>query len=309
MKSINNKHKLLTLCVLFTTLIVAVLILAMPDYFGNGARNAVYSCLNNVIPSLFCYMVISKIIAASGAFYLLSKLVGGLFSRVFHLSPKILGVMLISFISGYPTGAMLSCELYKNGELTKSEAEKAVAVCNNTGPALPVLLVGKLVFDSVRDGTVIYLIQVISAIFCALVFRGEKKNYEWDCNVRFDGSPMRALVNSVKESVRTLSLLCAYVILFSVLSNAILLLPLKDFSFLPLFEIVSGSSLLTGSYVKKFIILSAATSFGGLCVHMQSLALASECSLCVNEHFKHKVASALISAVLACVYLIFKIYI
>lgn len=310
MKSIiKRKDKLVSIFLLVTSTLFAILFLIFPEYFKESEKNAVYICLNSVIPSLFCYIVLSKIIVSSGALYLVAKIFGKPFNKLSGLSPNAAGIYLLSFIAGYPTGAVAACELYSRGEATKKDAERLIAVCNNTGPALPVLILGIGVLNNPLDGFVLFFIQLLSTILCTALYRKKSAALEWQYNAKFDGTVIGTITKSVNGAIRATALLCAYVIIFSTVLTAVNLIPspINPISKLfPFFEIVSGSLLLSDNRFTKFIILAGALSFGGLCVHMQTAALASPLGLSLKEHFKYKLSEALISMVLAALCLSFE---
>ncbi len=74
------KDKVFSFFVLATTGLLLISILIMPEYFKNSAAAAVDACLTSVIPSLFCFIVLTKIVVSSGFAYLISKPFGKLFS-------------------------------------------------------------------------------------------------------------------------------------------------------------------------------------------------------------------------------------
>jgi len=300
---IKRKDKLISVLTLFFAMFFLFLLLFLPEYFKESTKNAVYLCINSVIPSLFCFIVISKIIVSSGVICFIAKILGKPFNALTGLNPIASGIFLVSFLSGYPAGAVAVTDLYAQGELKKDEAEKLVAVCNNTGPALPVLLLGSGLPGSAFGGWAIYVIEVLSALICARIMKKGKKRYEWSYYPSFTGSPLKAVTASVSGTLFSVALLCAYVLLFSCVVSAVSLLPFGK-ALLPFAEIVSGSFALTDSHSMNFVILSGALSFGGLCVHMQTAAVCVPHGLSVKEHFRYKLMCALVSSVLACVYVL-----
>ncbi len=43
--------------------------------------------------------------------------------------------LALGFVGGYPVGARTAIALYENGQCSKTEAERLLAFCNNSGPA------------------------------------------------------------------------------------------------------------------------------------------------------------------------------
>ena len=303
------KEKASSFFVLAFVCVLLILIAARPEYFKESTREAVYVCLNSVIPSLFCFIVLTKIIVASGFAYVISKPFGLLFYKLSGLPPFCGGVYLLSFLSGFPAGAVAAADMYANNALTKSDAEKLAAFADNTGPALPVLLIGAGIFGDIRLGVIIYLIQITASLICVFVMR---KRISVGYEPRFPemrSNVLRAVTDSVEKAVKSVALLCAYVILFSVVCDCLSLLPAGYgvLSYIkPFIEIVSGSrSAVSACGTRAFIPVCGALSFGGICVHMQSAAICVPRGLSMKEHFRAKFLQSLLSMILASVFVIF----
>lgn len=296
---IKRKDKLISLLFLSTTAALFILLLLFPTYFKESTRATLYMLINSVIPSLFSFIVISKIIVSSGLVYLVSKIISRPFTAITGLPPSASGVFLMSFLTSYPTGAVGAVDLYREGELTHDEAQSLIAVCNNTGPALPVMIIaaGK------PYGWWLYIIHILSAVITAFVMKKDHPKYEWDGYREYKSSYIKVLTSSVKETLTVTALLCAYVVFFSFVTDALSLLSVSPalFSFL---EIVSGSAMLTVSTPISFVILASALSFGGICIHMQTSAVCAPYGFSMKPHFKAKVLAGIISALFACVYVI-----
>lgn len=283
-----------------TTALLFVLLLLFPTYFRESTRASIYMLLDSVIPSLFSFIVISKVIVSSGLIYLVSKVIAKPFTAITGLPPCGAGVFLMSFLTSYPTGAVGAVDLYREGAITHSEAEELIAVCNNTGPALPVLIIA----SGKPFGWWLYLIHIISAVITAFVMKKGSRKYEWNGYKEYKSSYIKVLTSSVKETLSVTALLSAYVVFFSFITSALNLLSASHALF-PFIEIVSGSAGLGITSPISFVLLAAALSFGGLCIHMQTSAVCAPYGLSLKSHFKAKALASVISAVLACVYVIF----
>ena len=285
----------------------------MPDYFKNSAAEAVKMCITGVIPSIFCFIVLTKTIVSSGFIYLISKPFGKVFTKLTGLPPFTSGVYLMSFLSGFPAGAIAAADLYKNNAITKNDAERLIAISNNTGPALPVLLIGINLFSSYHIGLVIFFIQIFSSVICAFVFKSDSKRTFEPYYPEMKSNALRAVTDSVEGTIKTTSLLCAYVVLFSAVNDLISL----AFSYIPftlnlLFgakpfvEIVSGStSIFKAMGHAAFLYICPALSFGGLCVHMQTVSVCATHKLSLKLHFKAKLLQSLIAFILSLCYFLF----
>lgn len=128
----------------------------------------------SVLPSLLPFLFLSKVLNSIGATKVLSKL----FSPLTKLlkAPRITSfVMLMSFICGYPIGAKLVGELYKSGDITKSEAKTIITLSTTSGPIFVIGAVGAGLYHSATLGAVIFLVHILSSLVVGILFTYKKK--------------------------------------------------------------------------------------------------------------------------------------
>lgn len=304
---INSKSsKLFSVSRLVPILGLLLMIAVMPDYFKESTENAVEACITLVIPSLFCYIVLTRLIVASKLVYPLGRPFARLFFAISHLPGKCAGVFILSFVSGFPTGALAAVELYRCGEITKKQASELVAFADNTGPALPVMLIGASLLGNVRLGFAIYIIEVVAVIITVFLLRPHTDTSACGYAASAKSDLLGALTDSVGGSVKSCALLCAYVVSFSVFCDALAIF-LDRFAVFDILrayiELVGGARMLAGAQPDNcFVPLCGAVCFGGLCVHMQAAAVCREHDIPMSKHFRVKLTEAIIGILIASVY-------
>jgi sporulation integral membrane protein YlbJ len=232
----------------------------------------------------------------------------------------------LGFIGGYPVGARTAISLYQNRLCSRTEAQRLLAFCNNSGPAFILGVVGTGVFADSRVGLLLYLIHAISSLFVGLLFRfygreeGEPRRAPPSSigAVRFSS----ALTGSVSSALQSVLGICAFVVFFSVVIS--LLRAFGIFSalagmlaalFSPLgltpewatrlltgaLEISSGVWSLSGAGTLSGRLSMAAFMLGwaGISVHCQVLSFLSESGLSMGTYLTGKFLHALFSAVLS----------
>lgn len=282
-----------------------MMITLMPNYFKESTKNALEACITLVIPSLFCYIVLTRLIVASRLVYPLGKPFARLFFALSHLPGKCAGVFIISFISGFPTGALAAVELYRYGEITKEQASELVAFADNTGPALPVMLIGASLLGDARLGFAMYLIEAAAVFTTVLLLRPTAETCKCS-NIPITKSDLLgALSDSVGGSVSSCALLCAYVIFFSVLCDALALF-FEQYSLFNILrayvELLGGARVLAVKVRDCFVPLCGAVCFGGLSVHMQAAAVCRKYDIPMRKHFRVKLTEAIVGILIASVY-------
>ena len=84
---------------------MAVILCLFAKETSQVAKNAIYLCLDIVIPSLFPFFVLSKIIVPYISRLPCPGFLKGFIERVFHLPYYTIIIILLGFMSGYPSGA------------------------------------------------------------------------------------------------------------------------------------------------------------------------------------------------------------
>ena len=263
-----------------------------------GTRNGIELCLKTVIPSLFPFFILSIVLTNSLAGTSLPFLrpLGQLCGI-----PKGAESSLISgFLGGYPVGAQCISAAHNTGQLSSSEAARMLSFCNNAGPAFLFGMISS-VFPSKWHVWALWGIHIISAIFVAMIIPGNSSKI-----LQVSEKSGISLSNALQSAIRVMATVCGWVVLFRVLiaflNRWILwLLPMDlQVLFTGLLELSNGCcELLSVTDVKlRFLICSGMLAFGGLCVTMQTVCVASRLSL--RLYFQGKLMQTFFSLILSC---------
>ena len=132
-------------------LLCAVLaLMRWPQESMAAARDGLALCGNVIIPSLFPFFVLASLVVDLGLAAYLGRALEPVMRPLFHISGSCAAAVAMGFIGGYPVGARTALQLYQQGLCTKTEAERLLSFCNNSGPAFILGVVGAGVFGSGR---------------------------------------------------------------------------------------------------------------------------------------------------------------
>ena len=286
---------------------------------GDACREALEMCGKLLIPSLFPFFVLSGFLNRVGLPGLLGQVLAPSASRLFGVSGAGASALPIGLTGGYPAGAAYIADMERAGNVSRQEAERLLAFCNNSGPAFIVGAVGVGVFGSVRIGLLLYGIHILSALLTGLFFRGKRPCPEIP-PVQLDlADPALALVESVRQAVAALLSVCGFAVFFSVLLRLFdaggLLTSLCSFlaarfAFEPrfvramltgFFELGSGIAAMQELRPGPEALALAAflLGWGGLSVQFQTLAVLAESRAKGALHPAGRLLSAGFGAVLA----------
>ena len=70
---------------------------------------------------------------------------------------------ILGIVSGYPLGAVTAGQLYESNYLTKTEAERLCAFCNNSGPLFIIGSVGAAIYGNAGIGIMLYLFHILAS--------------------------------------------------------------------------------------------------------------------------------------------------
>ena len=263
METVKRKSLFLFYILLFC----AFVFILKRDICFVGAVGGISFCLYTVIPAVFPYTVVCKMLIKSGC---IGKT----------------GIITSGLLCGFPAGAHMCCEMYEKGHMDKRTSEVLCAVTSGMTPTFVIGFVGVHCMKNAQKGVVVYLICAFSAILYALVSKVSFTQKTAD----IPSKPFYSIfTESVYESILSVMSLCGYVIFFSVVCEFLKLLS----PFLPpylLYIIFLFSEITTGVFNAAalgtvlsqrmfFAVLSSAVSFSGICAHMQLITLIKQSGL------------------------------
>ena len=296
-----------------------------PQPAMEAAKSGLRLCYNVIIPSLFPFFVLSSLVVELGLAGYLGRLLEGLMRPLFHVSGACASAVALGFIGGYPVGAKTAIGLYEKGMCTKTEAERLLAFCNNSGPAFILGVVGAGVFASSAVGVLLCLAHTAASLCVGILFRfykagPERRGTEPRSRPRFQAQRLTAaFTGSIKNSFLSTLNICAFVVFFTVVIQLLVrsgFLPglaqllgglLSPFGLTTewaqrlltgALEISSGVSTLAGSGSLSGRLVMAAFMLGwaGLSVHCQVLSFIGGSGLSVGTYLVGKLLHGGLSA-------------
>ena len=263
----------------------------------NGAINAVNLCLGSVVPSIFPFLVLSPVLvsAISGQHLPLLRPIG----CALGIPMGAEGIFLSGILGGYPTGAQAVCNAWQSGQLSREDTQRMLTFCSNAGPSFIFGILG-MKFSQVWLPWLLWGIHILSAVMVAITMPREKHSEK----IIFNSSPC-TLVQSLKQAVRTMALICGWVVLFRVMLAFIdrwvlWLVPTSvRVGIYGVLELANGCCSLDQvvSEGMRFIICSGMLAFGGICVVMQTASVTG--NLGVKTYIFGKILQTLFSIILS----------
>ena len=286
---------------LFFVFTVGFFLLRFPEKTSDGIREGLEISAQVLIPTLFPFLVFSSLIVNSDLCTSLSSHFEKITKLLFSQSEQCFAVFLMSLVGGYPVGAGMIKSLYEKGEITRDEGQRMLLFCFNTAPAFAISTVGFGMLKSQRMGVVINISVILSALIIGILTRFIKTDegyYKKQTEIFPKYSFSQNLVNSVSQSINSIFMICAWVMLFTCIISLSDIVTdnetVKNF-ICSVCEVTSGCKFL---YDKVPIpVLAGIISFGGLCTHLQIMSAI----VVLKLKYVHFLVSRIIGAALSMV--------
>lgn len=277
------------------------------------AHDAINICFEIIIPTLFPFFICSGLLIYSGFCEILAKLFRFCMKPLFNVSPAGSSAFILGIVSGYPLGAVTAGELYQNNYLSKTEAERLLAFCNNSGPLFIMASVGIAVYANIKIGIMLYIAHILAAITVGILFRFYKKS-DFSAPPTIMTSPKRSIGEifsiSLQNAISSMLTVCGAVLFFSVVSrlllNLVSLNSTADAILSGAMEFVTGTikiSQLSAAMSKKLILTSFIVGFAGLSVHAQVMAVTAKYGLSLKPYIIGKLLHGIFAALYTFIYI------
>lgn len=250
------------------SLVLFIYLLIKPAEAGKGVESGISFCIRVIIPSLFVFLVLSRMF------------MGALLSACGRSLP--LALILTGIVCGFPVGAKIVRQMYENKMLSKKQAEVLISSSDNASASFIISFAGANVLGSVKAGFLLLAGKFLSSVFWYFFLSRTYLNKDERRFAPAGALPPVILPEAVKDSARTMADICASIIFFVTISEAVM-------SFLPPAEVFQG--LVRGFFefsggielcrnmkpVTGYIVTAMLTGWSGMCVHLQvSIAAGKE---------------------------------
>lgn len=252
--------------------------------------------------SLYPLMVIFSILNKIGFFIPFGRLFSHLTFAFLHLNANESAIYLASIFSGYPTFAKLIMDAYKEGQITQSGAEHLLQICSHGSLGFVVTTLGTVLFQNLKIGWHLWLIHVTANLILAIITK--KKPNANKQNI----SQKTAVFPIIKSQLKECLVVFIYIFGFILIFNILYTIFLNPWPLLHgWLEFSQGClKLVSYSFETKFLFASIFISFSSFSVIFQVSSVLENSPISLKPYLISRVWHALISALLAMLYLWFK---
>lgn len=190
---------------------LCLLLLHYPNAMATGISRGLSICSTVIIPTLYPFMLLAGLFANSSLCRHPGHLITAITRRLFGLPGCCGAAILLSFVGGYPAGAIAIAQLRQRGQITEEETRRMTVFCVNGGPGFIISTVGAGLLGSVRAGTLLFVAQItVSVVSGILLGRGHRHTSE---ALTASLPPKKPMAQIVSDTCASLLTMCGFVVL------------------------------------------------------------------------------------------------
>lgn len=268
---------------------------------------------NNVFPSLFPFFILSEFLIQFGFVEWISKFFSPIMNKFFKTSGKTAFIFIMSLLSGFPSNAKYTYELYQNQDIDDLEATKILMFTHFSNP-LFIMGTVSLFLGSKKAGIIVLFSHYISNVIIGLLFRNSICiNQNRDINFeeqyknrlqnrkRFGVLLKDAVMNTINTLLMILGTVTVFLILTTIINHNINLNSDTQSFINGIFEMTQGLkyiSMTNMSIMRKSILSAMILSFGGFSVHMQVLSIIGDTKIKYQPYLIARLLHSAIAGIL-----------
>lgn len=312
MKKIFTPKNLVFTC----TLLLLLYIFLHPQKALQASREGLLLWFHTLLPTLLPFMILSNLAIRLGVAEKLLAPFAPVFRKLLGLSPAGTYAFLLGLLCGYPMGAKLAGDLYRENRITRAEAQYLLTFSNNPSPIFLATYVLLQCLHMPQYTMPSFFILYASGYLTSLVFRRKYRGAPAEQGQKRKEIPPlpsagKLLDISIMNAFETITRLGGFIILFTILSAALeQYLPVALGNALPCFlsvlEISTGLAAVSSCSLPagvKYILSMSFTALGGLCILAQTNTVIGESRLPLRPYLEGKLLNASLSAAFSLLFL------
>lgn len=312
-----KKNSFVIICACF----LVFALLRYPQAMLEAGAKSVTLWFNQVLPSLFPFMVACGLLLRMGAAEMVGEWLRPLMKPLFGLPGISAFPFFLGIFSGYPLGAKITASLYEEKKITLLQAEHILTFCNNPGPLFLVGTVGAAFFQLPFWGYIFLISCFFGALATGILFRvfySAKHNHNFIPYKKTSTSSItECLPQTIADSIDTITQIGGYIILFGVTVEAFHQTGVFNFlghifSFLPvsqeflcgvwggILEMTNGTFLLSSAPDSLYLRLTAScmlVAFGGLSILCQTFGVLRNVPIKKSRYIAAKICNCIFSGI------------
>ncbi len=287
-----KKYKFL----LFSILIFTLLVLFNPKLALEGAKGGLLLWFQSLLPALLPFMILSGILVETKVLLPFCRLIHHPLKHLFPISPAGCIALFLGFFCGFPVGARVVSDLLRSRQITKSEAQYLLGICNNFSPAFLTGFVSAYI-PNIPLWNIFLVVYGAPLLFGFLSGKwNQRKTIVLENENSFAAENSTFSFSMVDDSIMrgfsSIAKLGGYMILFGIFAKMVTALKtvtILKASLLAITEITTSipyiATAISNPFLKESLLLAGLT-FGGLSGIAQTKSMITDCPLSLLNYIK-----------------------
>lgn len=321
MEKLKNKNKLIINYFYIVALLFCLLLFVfIPDIAMLSFSQGIRLWATKVLPALLPFFILVRLLSYTTFSRSIGKFLTPITNKLYGVGGVAGYIYIMSILSGYPVGAKLTADIYKDGGLSTGQAHTISSFTSTSGPLFVLGTVGIGLFHSHKLGIIVLISHYIGALLNGLLYRQKKHHV---IQQSLNHSP-NTLNDTMTSSITSILIVGGFIAIFYMLLS--LLLHINAFYPLTrllsliginenistsiisgIIEVTTGASMLSNltlSFNIQAIILSFLISFGGLSIHAQAYCFLLSFKMSYFKFLLQKSTHAILSTLVTLVILL-----
>lgn len=295
---------------IFFIILVLVYLLFYPTKAFQAASNGLLLWFYTILPSLLPFIILSNFLISTKKIPSFLHKFSHFFSVTMGLSTYGAYAMILGLFCGYPMGAKVTGDLYRENLIDKQEATYLLTFANNPSPMfLSSFLLGKVLK---KPALYLHTLMILYAamFFTSFLFRMYYRRFE-NYTVRqitakeASANYFSLIDQAIMNGFETITKLGGYIILFSIIASIIqhmtvLLSIIHDF--LPgIIELSTGVVIIAQTsygFSIKYIAILMCVSFGSISIALQTKGMLFGTPLSLKPYMIGKIVHTIFTCIL-----------
>ena len=287
------RKKILNIIIIVVTLFVLYQVVVKKSLVYNSVNYALNIWVNNLIPTLFPFFIISDILINYNFSSYVPKIFKDMCKYLFNITDNMIIILILSIISGFPSNARNTRIFYDNGEISLDEANHILIFSHFSNPLFILTTIAVFFFGDKNVGWILLISHYLSNLILGILFRNYfNHNNKVSKKNTMDVDFGNIFVGAIKKSIDTILLICGIVTVFMLLSSIVI----NTFNFdsynsmivKGILEITIGIEALSKlgiPMIYKVVLASCFLAFGGFSVHMQVVSQIADTDISYKYFF------------------------
>ena len=181
------KEKLFNTFIVIISLFVLLELIIKKSVVYASIMYALNIWVNNLVPALFPFFIISDILINYNIANYIPLNIRNMCKKIFNISDSMFTILILSMISGFPSNARNTRNLYDKGAMTLQEANHILIFSHFANPIFILTTVSIFFLHSKQIGIILLITHYLSNFILGICFRNKIKCNNSKCYSKLIG--------------------------------------------------------------------------------------------------------------------------